>query len=124
MYFTKEWENLKRLHIEFHDNSLNLAIPNFCPNLKSLYTIILKQEAETLKSILRGCKRLERIQLYVKSDISPENLDEKNLSVLQKYFDLGIVENFQDDEMFDYEGRDVTFRYRLRRSIHSISDYH
>ncbi|CAG8629501.1 6735_t:CDS:2 [Funneliformis mosseae] len=85
VFLQRNGENLKRLHIEFHDNSLNLL------RLKD-----------------------------VKSDISPDNLE----YFLKSWKDR-IVENFRDDEMFDdFEGRDVTFHYRLRRSIHSISDYH
>ncbi len=42
-------------------NSLNLAIAKFCPNLKSLCTIFLNYEVETLKIILNSCQQLESI---------------------------------------------------------------
>ncbi|CAG8520181.1 1260_t:CDS:1 [Funneliformis mosseae] len=46
-----------------NDNSLNLAIAKFCPNLKSLHTLIKDDEAETLRLILDSCEQLESIYL-------------------------------------------------------------
>ena len=43
------------------DDSLNLAMVNLCPNLKSLSTLFETGEAETLEAILNGCRQLETI---------------------------------------------------------------
>ncbi|CAG8483238.1 9294_t:CDS:2 [Funneliformis caledonium] len=47
-----------------NDNSLNLAIAKFCPNMKSLRTLIKDDEAETLRLILDSCEQLESIYLW------------------------------------------------------------
>jgi len=57
-------KNLKELHINTNNNSLNLAIAKSCPNLKSLYTIFGDNEIETLKVILNGCEQLESIKVW------------------------------------------------------------
>ncbi|RIA94918.1 hypothetical protein C1645_873159 [Glomus cerebriforme] len=83
-------KNLSFLHINRYHNLLNLVIPKFCPNLRSLCTILI--EKETLISILNGCQHLESIQvmcghLYIKeedmfeviSEFSPKSFHELRL---------------------------------------------
>ncbi|CAI2168349.1 2563_t:CDS:2 [Funneliformis geosporum] len=48
-------------------NLLNLAISEFCRNLRSLGTIFIKDEGETLLSILKNCQNLQSIHL-IRSD--------------------------------------------------------
>src|ERR1043166_2705096 len=62
--------NLKELQFIFNDYplddededySINLTIARFCPNLKSLYTIIGKEE--TLRMIFNSYQQLESIKV-------------------------------------------------------------
>jgi len=48
-------KNLIGIHLGDGSYSTNLAIPEFCPNLKSLYTKFGNDEKETLIGILNGC---------------------------------------------------------------------
>jgi hypothetical protein len=57
-------KNLTEFHVEEdHNNSLNLAISKFCPNLKILSAVFEDDELETLKLILNNCQYLEIIRL-------------------------------------------------------------
>jgi len=69
---------LERFDIECFDNSLNLAIAKFCPNLKSLLNIF--RDKETLKIIFNNCQRLESIRVFC----GEYNLKEL-LDVIAKY---------------------------------------
>ncbi|PKC10845.1 hypothetical protein RhiirA5_498169 [Rhizophagus irregularis] len=51
--------NLEELYVNRNDNSLHLAITEFCPNLKSLHTIFPRNEIEMLKLIFESCQQLE-----------------------------------------------------------------
>ncbi|PKC07323.1 hypothetical protein RhiirA5_500754 [Rhizophagus irregularis] len=61
-------KNLKEIYIgenKFNcDNSLNLAIAKFCPNLKKISVGIYYYELETLKIIFNNCKDLESIKIW------------------------------------------------------------
>ncbi len=59
--------SLEKLYFECCrvDNSLNLAIAKFCPNLKSSYTTFTNGESETLKVILNNCQQLESIKIVL-----------------------------------------------------------
>ncbi|EXX72226.1 uncharacterized protein OCT59_012400 [Rhizophagus irregularis] len=61
-------KNLKEIYISevtgYNDNSLNLAIAKFCPNLKKLSVGIECKELETLKIIFNNCKNLESIKIW------------------------------------------------------------
>lgn len=75
-------KSLKEFYIGNNDNSLNLAIAKFCPNLRNLFTIFRKDELETLKMILNNCKYLESIEVWCGNDY----LDEKKLfDIIAKY---------------------------------------
>ncbi|RIA81347.1 hypothetical protein C1645_837155 [Glomus cerebriforme] len=58
-------KNLKELYIRhsYGDNSLNLAIAKFCPNLRKYFTIF-NNELESLKTIFISCKYLESIEIW------------------------------------------------------------
>jgi hypothetical protein len=67
-------KNLLEFCVDYdHDYSLNLAIAKFCPNLKILSIIFMRNELETLKLILNNCQYLENIK--VQNGI--EDLDSK-----------------------------------------------
>jgi hypothetical protein len=77
-------KNLKEFYVmsNYESDSLNLAIAELCPNLKSLFTLFKFDKIESLKSILNNCQQLESIgtQYYYGS------LDEKEiLETLAKY---------------------------------------
>ncbi|GES81837.1 hypothetical protein GLOIN_2v1549563 [Rhizophagus clarus] len=65
-------KNLKEICIgDFYgdsDNSLNLAIAKFCPNLRILSTGIKDNELETLKMIFGSCKSLKSIKIWCGND--------------------------------------------------------
>ncbi|GBC10101.1 hypothetical protein RclHR1_09330006 [Rhizophagus clarus] len=65
-------KNLKEIRIgDFFgdsDNSLNLAIAKFCPNLRILSTGIKDNELETLKMIFGSCKSLKSIKIWCGND--------------------------------------------------------
>ncbi|RIA81348.1 hypothetical protein C1645_865064 [Glomus cerebriforme] len=56
-------KNLKEFRISSPDNSLYLVIDKFCPNLRKLFTIEIK-ELELLKKIFNGCQYLESIKIW------------------------------------------------------------
>ncbi|GBC06216.1 hypothetical protein RclHR1_00670008 [Rhizophagus clarus] len=56
----------------YSDNSLNLAIIKFCPNLKKLSTGIKNGELETLKLIFNSCQLLESIKIWCGSTFLSE----------------------------------------------------
>ncbi len=53
--------NLRELYIHKSDDSLNLSMVKFCPNLKSMFIGFLS--TETLKIILNGYHQLENIEI-------------------------------------------------------------
>ncbi|GBB86749.1 hypothetical protein RclHR1_13150005 [Rhizophagus clarus] len=61
-------KNLKEICIGEYttccDNSLNLAIAKFCPNLRKISTGIENNELETLKIIFNSCKNLESVKIW------------------------------------------------------------
>ncbi|CAB5362223.1 hypothetical protein RhiirA5_423748 [Rhizophagus irregularis] len=86
-------KNLKELYVcEYSgcgDNSLNLAITKFCPNLLKLSTGIKNNELETLKLIFNNCKNLESIKIWC----GDEYLSEKEaLEMILKYSQNNLYE--------------------------------
>ena len=61
-------KNLKEFYVSVNHaycyNSLNLAIANFCPNLRKLSTGFRNNELETLKIVFTGCEYLERFYIW------------------------------------------------------------
>ncbi len=64
IYLENYGKNLKVLHLGVNNDSLNLAIAKFCPNLKTLYMVFKDDEIDTLKIILNGCQQLESIKVW------------------------------------------------------------
>ncbi|GBB88832.1 hypothetical protein RclHR1_15440003 [Rhizophagus clarus] len=64
-------KNLKKIYLGEYEgyynntsnNSLNLAIAEFCPNLRKLSTVIRKKELKSFKKILDNCQHLESITI-------------------------------------------------------------
>src|SRR6266540_1728785 len=75
-------KNLKNLSIGGSDHSLNLIIRKFCPNLKSLFTTFMDNEAESLKMILNHCQQLESIKVWCGNECLNEK---KFLKILAKF---------------------------------------
>ncbi|GES88158.1 hypothetical protein GLOIN_2v1715049 [Rhizophagus clarus] len=53
--------NLNKLYVDENNKTLNSSIPDFCPNLKSLYLSLYSNELDTLKNIFIKCQYLESI---------------------------------------------------------------
>src|SRR5207248_2989690 len=64
--------NLKEFYINRSSNLLNLAIAEFCPNLRNLFTGFKNNELEALKMIFSNCQHLERIKFWCCLDYSNE----------------------------------------------------
>ncbi|RIA93466.1 hypothetical protein C1645_819317 [Glomus cerebriforme] len=87
-------KNLTEFYVGInHDISLNLAIAKFCPNLKTLFTIFIKDELETIKMILNNCQHLESIRVWCNDGYLN---DKEFLNVLVKYSS----KNFYDLEIY------------------------
>ncbi|RIA99716.1 hypothetical protein C1645_746529 [Glomus cerebriforme] len=56
------------------ENSLNLSISKFCPNLKSLCTQFMNNEMETAKLIFNNCKQLENIEIWCSDSLLNEKI--------------------------------------------------
>jgi hypothetical protein len=57
-------KNLKKFHTDENDKALSLSIPNYCPNLKSLFVIINSDELDILKTLFINCQCLESIKIW------------------------------------------------------------
>ena len=81
---------LKEFYAGCSENSLNLAIAEFCPNLRKLFTI--SDKPEVLKKIFNNCQYLESIKIWcgdyylsendlleVVAEYSPRNFHELKL---------------------------------------------
>ncbi|RIA87411.1 hypothetical protein C1645_827833 [Glomus cerebriforme] len=89
-------ENLKELYVEDGIqslNSLNLAISEFCPNLKILSTSI--SDYESLKGIFNRCKHLESIKICDKYLILKELFNVVIKYSPKKFFQLKIYYDSQ-----------------------------
>ncbi|CAG8576230.1 12452_t:CDS:1 [Funneliformis mosseae] len=72
-----EWngKNLEEFTVDgINNDSINLAVAKFCPNLKSLFTVFLKNEIETLKIIFNTCQQLECIRVWCGGEYLPEDV--------------------------------------------------
>ncbi|PKY48343.1 hypothetical protein RhiirA4_463918 [Rhizophagus irregularis] len=93
-FFENNGKNLKEFCTCNYDNRLNLAIARFCPNLKSLFTLFLDNEIETLKAIFNNCQQLESIKVWCGNGYLNEselfealaNYSPKNFNELEIYF--------------------------------------
>ncbi|RIA98266.1 hypothetical protein C1645_812988 [Glomus cerebriforme] len=71
------------------DNSLNLAIAKFCPNLKKLSTGFENNELDTLKIVLNCCQCLESIRIWCENKLLSEK---EALEAIVKYSHKNIYE--------------------------------
>jgi hypothetical protein len=55
-------KNLKEFYVNSYNNSILLAIAEFCPDLKSLYFLFKFDKIEALKAVLNNCQQLESIE--------------------------------------------------------------
>ncbi|GBC45456.1 uncharacterized protein OCT59_027106 [Rhizophagus irregularis] len=77
-------KNLKELYVKGNDNSLNLAIIKFCPNLIKLSTKVKRDCAETIKLILSNCRYLEGIKIFYEKKIDMIGAYNANVTGLPK----------------------------------------
>jgi hypothetical protein len=75
-------KNLKEFYVDNGNNSLDLAMVEFCPNLKKLFTGLASDELETLKVIFNSYQNLESIKVRCKDGHSNEK---GLLEVIVKY---------------------------------------
>ena len=68
-------KNLKRVHF---DDSLNTALVELCPNLKSFHTKLSDDDVESLKGILEGLQQLESVEVECSDQI-------KSLEMIAKH---------------------------------------
>src|SRR5947199_7828886 len=81
-------KNLKEFDGYF-DNSLNLVIVKFCPNLRKIFTGFKKNELETLIIMFNGCRYLESIKIWC----SDNYLSEYDLfKAVAKYSPINVCE--------------------------------
>jgi hypothetical protein len=86
-------KNLRECYIGYlssvNDNSLNLAIANFCPNLRKISVGFKNNELETLKMVFNNCQYLESIYIWCGGVF----LSEKNaLEMVGKYSPKNVCE--------------------------------
>jgi hypothetical protein len=70
--------NLKEFYVKNNGNLLNLAIAEFCPNLRKISTRCETNELEALKKIFNSCQYLESIKIWV-GNFDLNYLGENNL---------------------------------------------
>ncbi|RIA97845.1 hypothetical protein C1645_871085 [Glomus cerebriforme] len=67
-FLEKNGKNLRELYVDddggYSDNSLNLSIAKFCPNIRKLSIGFKSYELETLKIVLKNCQYLESIKIW------------------------------------------------------------
>jgi hypothetical protein len=57
-------KNLKEFYTGDNNNSINLAIAKYCPNLRKLSAGFKSSELETLKMVFKSCQYLESIKIW------------------------------------------------------------
>jgi hypothetical protein len=67
-------ENLKEFYIQRSNETINLAIIRYCPNLRKLFTGITNKELETLKMFFESLEYLEYIKIWCKGYFSEKDL--------------------------------------------------
>ena len=95
-------KNLREFYVDNStDNSLNLAVAKFCPNIRKLFIGYKINDIETLKMILNSCQYLESIKIQwndsylrekdlfdVVAEYSPKNFHELRLNYTSDGSDL------------------------------------
>ncbi|RIA99338.1 hypothetical protein C1645_811577 [Glomus cerebriforme] len=117
-------KNLLELYVGSNDNSLNLAIAKFCPNLKILSSIFTNNESETLKLILNSCQYLEGINVWC----GDEFLNEKELLEIialyspKNFYELEIYYIFDVQlEILPHELENFFLNWKNRIPLNSLS---
>jgi hypothetical protein len=77
-------KNLKEFYIKSSNNSLNLALVKFCPNLRKISTKLKNDELETLKLILNTCQYLESIDIFREEHMNEVDLIEDVMKSVPK----------------------------------------
>ncbi|GBC08972.1 hypothetical protein RclHR1_08510008 [Rhizophagus clarus] len=72
-------KNLKNFYTDESNKDLSLSIPDFCPNLKSLFLLFHKDELDALKTIFIKCQHLESIKVWCGKGYFNEYLSEKEI---------------------------------------------
>jgi hypothetical protein len=114
--------SLKEFYIGDYDNSLNLAIAKFCPNLKSLFTIFMDNELGSLKLIFDNCQLLESVRIWCGYEL----LREKDfLETLVKYSPKNFYKlrlfNDSDSQLVSIDLEDFFMNWKNRvpqKSLH------
>jgi len=116
-------KDLKELYIgDDNDNSLNLAIAKFCPNLQKLSTIFKYYDIETFKKILNCCQDLESIKVWCgKNYLSEEGcLDMIAKHSPKNFYELKMF-NENNSELYDEDLELFFTNWNNRRPQRSIS---
>ncbi|RIA97865.1 hypothetical protein C1645_801570 [Glomus cerebriforme] len=121
-------KNLKELYIGdiegYSDNSLNLAIAKFCPNLRKLSAGFKNNESETLKIVFKSCQYLESFNIWCGGEFLSEK---ETLEVIAKYSHKNIYElilNYLDytgPKLLPEELEDFFISWKNRISQGSLS---
>ncbi|EXX74848.1 uncharacterized protein OCT59_005063 [Rhizophagus irregularis] len=111
-------KNLKEFYIFSSDDSLNLAIAKFCPNLISLYTLFRNDKIETFKVILNSCQQLESFETHCNYELlsekellgalakySPKNFYRLKLSLANYLLDSRLVSEDLEDFPTNWKNR-------------------
>ncbi len=105
--------NLKEIRlINSSNNSLNLAMAKFCPNLKLLHTVFQHNEVDTLKVILNSCQKLESIKVRCGEYLNVNKL----LEVIAKCSPKKFIKNTLITISSIISRRIRTFFYKLGKS--------
>ncbi|PKC70344.1 hypothetical protein RhiirA1_454910 [Rhizophagus irregularis] len=97
-------KNLKELYLDHYDNSFNLAVAKFCPNLLKLYTIFTNEELETLKMVLISCQYIESIELFCDEYLSDKKALEMIVNYSHEYLcEIVITYDYQESRLLPEE---------------------
>ncbi|RIA88921.1 hypothetical protein C1645_825601 [Glomus cerebriforme] len=92
--------NLKECYFGEGNNSLNLSIAKFCPNIKKLFVEFSNNELDILITILNSCQYLESIGSWFGSGaLSEKQILESITKYSSKYFYELKIYNFSSSEL-------------------------
>ncbi|GBC05276.1 hypothetical protein RclHR1_06150002 [Rhizophagus clarus] len=99
-------KNLKQLHINKSNYSINIAIIKYCPNLRKLFTGLTNKELETLKMFLENFEHLEYIKICCEGYLSEKILldviftfSPKNFHILKLCYSYNTRSVLQPNEL-------------------------
>ena len=124
-------KNLREFYVYYStDNSLNLAVAKFCPNLRKLFIgyEINYIELQTLKLILKNCQYLERIKIqWDDSYLGEKNLLDAVAECSSKNFHelrLSYTSNGSDLLPEELESFFISWKDRIPLSLILVSNDH